>query len=253
VTAGHAWTRAMKRLLLSLGLVGIVFAGHTPSPIHSRDTTPAAPNERAAAKVVDRAEDAVWDQPKLQGLPLQRVALRAGEPQPDGLPEADVKDIFKPALAPVLNREEKPDQGEADANAPWVVVTRGAWMHKGPSVSTPIVGHYSPNTDLQMIGSDGGWFEVLDPTTGERGWILARYYLEPIDAPGEKRVAVRTEEVPVTASAPAASPPSRPAPRTKRWVQASRLAPPDGPQPRAVPVRRPGEGVDSILARALQR
>jgi hypothetical protein len=242
----------MKKLLLSLGLVGIVFAGHTPSPNYSRDTTPAAPNERAALKVFDRAETATWDQPNLQRLAVQPVALRApaaAPQQPDGLPEANVKDIFTPALAPVLNREEKSEQSEA--NALWVVVTRGAWMHKGPSVSTPIVGHYSPNTDLQMIGSERGWFEVLDPTTGERGWILARYYLEPIDAPGEKRVAARTEKVPVTA--PAASAPSRPAPQTKRYVQASRLAPPDDPQPRAVPVRRSGEGVESILARALQR
>jgi hypothetical protein len=238
----------MKRVLLSLGLVGIVFAGSPPSPIYSRDTTP---EERAALKVVDRAEDATWDQPKLQGLPLQRVALRSGEPQPDGLPEANVKDIFKPALAPVLNREEK--SAESEANALWVVVTRGAWMHKGPSVSTPIAGHYSPNTDLQMIGSERGWFQVLDPTTGARGWILAHYYLEPIDAPGEKHVAARTEQVPVTAVAPAASAPSRPAAQTKRWVQASRLGPADDPQPRAVPVRRSGEGVESILARALQR
>ncbi len=244
----------MKRLLLSLGLVGIVFAGHPPSQIYSRDTTPAAPKERAALKVVDRADDGTWDQPNLQRLAVQPVALRApaaAAQQPDGLPEANVKDIFTPALAPVLNREEKSEQSEA--NALWVVVTRGAWMHKGPSVSTPIVGHYSPNTDLQMIGSERGWFQVLDPTTGERGWILARYYLEPIDAPGEKRVAARTEQVPVTAAAPAASAPSRPAPQTKRWVQASRLAPPDDPQPRAVPVRRSGEGVESILARALQR
>jgi hypothetical protein len=244
----------MKRLLLSLGLVGIVFAGHTPSPNYSLDTTPAAPNERAALKVVDRAETANWDQPNLQRLAVQPVALRApaaAPQQPDGLPEANVKDIFTPALAPVLNREEKSEQSQA--NALWVVVTRGAWMHKGPSVSTPIVGHYSPNTDLQMIGSERGWFEVLDPTTGERGWILARYYLEPIDAPGEKRVAARKEQVPVTAPAPTASAPSRPAPQTKRYVQASRLAPPDDPQPRAVPVRRSGEGVESILARALQR
>jgi len=240
----------MKRLLLSLGLVGIVFAGHTPSPTYTRDTAPAAAKQLAAPQAVARAVDDAWEQPKLRGLPLQRVALRAGEPQPDGLPEANVKDIFKPALAPVLNREEESEQGQA--NALWVLVTRGAWMHKGPSVSTPIVGHYSPNTELQMLDSERGWFEVLDPTTGERGWMLARYYLEPIDAPGQKRVAARTEPASVT-TAPAASAPSRPAPRTKRWAQASRLAPPDNPQPRAVPVRRSGEGVESILARALQR
>jgi hypothetical protein len=252
MTAGHAWTRAMKRVLLSLGLVGIVFAGYTPDPIHTSGAAPGTPKLLEA--VASRVDDGTWDRPNLQRLAVQPVALRpqtsAGQ-QPEGLPEANVRDIFTLALAPVLNREEKSDQNEE--NALWVVVTRGAWMHKGPSVSTPIVRHYSPNTDLQMVGSEQGWFEVLDPTTGAKGWILARYYLEPIDAPGQKRVAVRTEEVPVTAAS-AAVEPSRPAPRTKRWVQASRLAPPDGPQPPAVPVRRSGgEGVESILARALQR
>jgi hypothetical protein len=243
----------MNRLLLSLGLVGIVFAGHAPSPTYTRDSAPAAPKQMAAPHAASRAEDATWDQPNLQRLAVQRVALRApaGATQPDGLPEAKVKDIFTPALAPVLNREEKSEQSQA--NALWVVVTRGAWMHKGPSVSTPIVGHYSPNTDLQMVGSERGWFEVLDPATGERGWILARYYLEPIDAPGQKRVAARTDEVPVTMAPPEASAPRRPAPQTRRYVQASRLAPPDVPQPRVVPVRRSGEGVESILERALRR
>jgi hypothetical protein len=241
----------MKRVLLSLGLVGVVFAGYTPDPIHTRD---AAPRLLAAPAVVGRNDDGTWDRPNLMRLAVQPVALRpqtgAGQ-QPDGLPEAEVKDIFTPALALALNPEENSEQSQA--NALWVVVTRGAWMHKGPSVSTPIVAHYSPNTDLQMVGSERGWFEVLDPTTGAQGWILARYYLDPIDAPGQKRVAVRTEQVPV-AAASKASEPRRPAPQRKRYVQASRLAPPDNPQPRAVPVRRSGgEGVESILARALQR
>jgi len=244
----------MKRVLLSLGLVGIVFAGYTPDPIDTRDAAPAAPKLLAAPAVVSRGDDGAWDRPNLQRLAVQPVALRpqtGAAQQPDGLPEAEVKDIFTPALAPVLSRDEKSEQNEA--NALWVLVTRGAWMHKGPSVSSPIVGHYSPNTELQMVGSERGWFEVLDPTTGEQGWILARYYLEPIDAPGQKRVAVQTEPATVMA-APAAAQPSRPAPQRKRYVQASRLAPPDNPQPRAVPVRRSGgEGVESILARALQR
>jgi len=244
----------MKRVLLSLGLVGIVFAGYTPDPIHTRDAAPAAPKHRAVPQAANRAGDGAWDRPNLRRLAIQPVALSpqtGAAQQPDGLPEAEVKDIFTPALAPVLNREETSEQSQA--NALWVLVTRGAWMHKGPSVSTPIVGHYSPNSELQMVGSERGWFQVLDPTTGEQGWILARYYLEPIDAPGQKRVAVRTEQVPVAAASKALEP-RRPAAQRKRYVQASRLAPPDNPQPRAVPVRRSGgEGVESILARALQR
>jgi hypothetical protein len=232
-----------------MGLVGIAFAGNTPNAMQMQPIV--APQALAAASA--RAAASSWDQPHLQRLGVQPAAL--GGPvgdavEPDGLPEASVKAIFARALPQATDRK---DSSPSYENAAWVVVTRGAWMHSGPSVSAPITGHYSPSTELQMIGSQRGWFQVLDPETGERGWILARYYLEPIDAPGQKRVVARAEPVPVAAAAPAALAPSRPAPQAKRWVQASRLAPPDAPQPRAAPVRRVGQGVGAILARALQR
>jgi len=237
--------RAMKRLLLSMGLVGIAFAGNTPNSIQTQQID--VPQASAAAPT--RVAASSWGQPHLQRLGIQPAALRATA-EPDGLPEASVKAIFAPALPQVADRK---DPSHSYENATWVVVTRGAWMHSGPSVSAPIIGHYSPSTELQMIGSQRGWFQVHDPETGERGWILARYYLEPIDGPGQKRVVARAEPVSVAAPAPKASAPSRPAPQSKRWVQASRLAPPDHPQPRAAPVRRVGQGVGAILARALQR
>lgn len=246
----------MKRLLLSVGLIGIAFAGYTPSEIQTQQDSHAAAKQADTAQAVALApaRAGAWDRSNSERLGLQRVALRSpattGIPQPDGFPKGSVEDIFATALPQVGNREE--DARPSPESALWVVVIRGAWVHSGPSVSAPIVGHHSPNTELQMIGSKRGWFQVLDPETGERGWILARYYLEPINAPGQKRVAVRTGPVQVT-TAPAASEPSRPAPQPKRWVQASRLAPSDDPQLRAVPVRRSGEGVGSILARALHR
>lgn len=226
-----------------MGLVGIAFAGNTPNAIQMQQID--AP--QALAAVPARAAQSSWGQPHLQRLGVQPAALR-GTAEPDGLPEASVNAIFAPALLQADGKDPSPSY----ENATWVVVTRGAWMHSGPSVSAPITGHYSPSTELQMIGSQHGWFQVYDPETGERGWILARYYLEPIDGPGQKRVVARTEQVPVTV-APAAAAPSRPAPQAKRWVQASRLAPPDTPRPRAAPVRRAGQGVGAILARALQR
>jgi hypothetical protein len=251
----------MKRLLLSLGLVGIAFSGNTTDLNRTQHIAAVATqqSERVATLALSRTVSAGEEQPNLQRLGVQRVALRsqdAGTPQADGLPEASVKQIFAPALPQAadadqgLNRDQYPSPSQD--NAMWVVVTRGAWMHSGPSVAAPNVGHYSPGTELQLVGAQQGWFEVVDPTSNERGWILARYYLEPIDAPGQKRIVARTEPAAVAVT-PAASAPSRPAPQPKRWVQASRLAPPDSPQPRERHVRRVGQGVGAILARALQR
>ena len=63
-------------------------------------------------------------------------------------------------------------------------------MHSGPSVATPVVGHQSPGKEMHLIDSSQGWYQVFDPETGKRGWVYAKYYLEPIDRPGQKRVAV---------------------------------------------------------------
>ena len=43
---------------------------------------------------------------------------------------------------------------------------------------------------LHPVGSEQGWDKVFGPTTGQRGWIYAKYYLEPIDGP-RKRMAVQ--------------------------------------------------------------
>jgi hypothetical protein len=79
-----------------------------------------------------------------------------------------------------------PDVSEdADEEANWVVVIRGATEHSSPSVSAPTVRYYPVGTELHLIGYEQGWFQVLDPVTSERGWIYEKYYLQAIRGPGQ--------------------------------------------------------------------
>ncbi len=133
----------------------------------------------------------------------------------------------------------------------WVVVIRGAWMHSGPSVSTPVVGHQSPGKEMHLIDSSQGWYQVLDPETGKRGWVYAKYYVEPIDRPGQKRVAVVQEpQLPVNAAPAAAAPPKA----VRKVLQQPRfLAPPQAQAERVRQRARPLEGVAGLLDRAFRR
>jgi hypothetical protein len=255
----------MKRLLLSACLIGVVFAGYPPHPLQTIKATPAVPiadpgNERAVSIV-----------PKSRTV--ERVAYRASETaaslQADtkGSPlEPSVEDMFKPALlqtpeikAPTrdeANLDEADRDEAADENAMWVKVIRGAMVHSGPSVSAPVVSHFGIGTELHLIDSQQGWFQVFDPATGERGWVYAKYYVEPIDRPSGKRVAaVQEAEAPVEA-APAPAPAAVP-PRAVRRVlqQPSFLGPPQVQAERAQPSRPwlREDSVASLLDRALRR
>ncbi len=235
----------MKRLLLSVCLIGIVFAGHSHTSLQSNRSTPVTAELHDSARAVSIV-------PKTSLV--QRVSLQSSPTNgilQEPLPEASVKEIFAPALQPQVP-EPKQSKGDAedDDQGLWVVVTRGAWMHSGPSVSAPIVGHRSPGTDLHLIGQQQGWYEVLDPATDERGWILARYYLEPTDGPGRKRVAVQEPQAPVTAA-----PVSAERPKAVRRVlqQPQFLAPPQVQAEKAQSApRRRDESVASLLERALR-
>lgn len=244
----------MKRLLLSACIVGIVFAGHTNSPQGKFVSEPL--NVAVAAPPVSGG---VSSRAKSRYPGLQQVALRSpavGALQDDGTPVASIDDLFAPALPQTAKSKEAAKASDvrlADESVMWVVVIRGAWLHSGPSVSTPIVGHQSPGKEMHLIDSSQGWYQVLDPDTGKRGWVYAKYYLEPIDRPGQKRVAsVQQPQVSVnTAPAISASPPKA----VRKVLQQPRfLAPPQQVQvERAASRKRPLEGVAGLLDRAFRR
>ena len=244
----------MKRLLLSACIVGVVFAGHTNSPQGQFASEPL--NVADAATPVSGG---VSSRAKSQYPGLQQVALRSsavGAVQADGTPVASIDDLFAPALPQTAKPEEDAKASDArlvDESAMWVVVTRGAWMHSGPSVATPVVGHQSPGKEMHLLDSSQGWYQVFDPETGKRGWIYAKYYVEPIDRPGQKRVAVVQEpQAPINAAPVVSAAPSK---AVRRVLQQPRfLAPPEVQPQRAVSRARPSsDGVASLLDRAFRR
>ena len=145
----------MKRLLLSACLVGVLFAGLPPSPKSMQGEPASEPlNVADAATPVSGG---VSSRAKSQYPGLQQVALRSpavGALQADGTPVASIDDLFAPALPQAAKPEEDAKASDArlvDESAMWVVVTRGAWMHSGPSVATPVVGHQSPGKEMHLI------------------------------------------------------------------------------------------------------
>lgn len=244
----------MKRLLLSACIVGVVFAGNTNSPQGQFASEPL--NVADAATPVSGG---VSSRAKSQYPGLQQVALRSsavGAVQADGTPVASIDDLFAPALPQTAKPEEDAKASDArlvDESAMWVVVTRGAWMHSGPSVATPVVGHQSPGKEMHLLDSSQGWYQVFDPETGKRGWIYAKYYVEPIDRPGQKRVAVVQEpQAPINAAPVVSAAPSK---AVRKVLQQPRfLAPPEVQTQRTVSRARPSsDGVASLLDRAFRR
>lgn len=244
----------MKRLLLSACIVGVAFAGNTNSPQGQFASEPL--NVADAATPVSGG---VSSRAKSQYPGLQQVALRSsavGAVQADGTPVASIDDLFAPALPQTAKPEEDAKASDArlvDESAMWVVVTRGAWMHSGPSVATPVVGHQSPGKEMHLLDSSQGWYQVFDPETGKRGWIYAKYYVEPIDRPGQKRVAVvQQPQVPINAAPVVSAAPSK---AVRKVLQQPRfLAPPEVQTQRTVSRARPSsDGVASLLDRAFRR
>ena len=76
-------------------------------------------------------------------------------------------------------------------------VILAAQTHSQASVSSPTVRFYRPGTELQVVRREGIWFEVSDPVTQERGWVLAQY-LSSIESPTPTQVATESTTEPPT-------------------------------------------------------
>jgi hypothetical protein len=107
------------------------------------------------------------------------------------------------------------------AHVAWVKVVHGAKAHSEASISSPITKFYPPGTELQMIGRESGWIELLDPATQERGYVFERY-LVAIDGPSPIQAVTQasTEVAPVKAVSKAAAKPQTPRLATKPVRQA---------------------------------
>ena len=244
----------MKRLLLSACLVGVVFAGYPPKFPQTTQVTPATADPMTSERAVSIV-------PKSRIV--QRVAYRpsatdtAEQATLKGSPlEPTVEEMFEPALPQSSEAKDENKDEAADENAMWVKVIRGATVHSGPSVSAPVVSYLAVGKELHLVDSQQEWFQVFDPATGQRGWVYAKYYVEPIDRPSGKRVAVQEPQAPVDAvpvPAPVAPAPSKAVRRVLQQPQF--LGPPQVQAERTRPSPRwfRDDSVASLLEKAFRR
>ena len=103
-------------------------------------------------------------------------------------------------------RQRKPTTSESDGSesesVAWAKVVLAAQLHSEASVTSPTVRFYGPGTELQVVRREGAWFQVLDPVTKERGWVLDEY-LSSIGGPTPAQVATETTTEPPTVIKPA--------------------------------------------------
>jgi hypothetical protein len=101
----------------------------------------------------------------------------------------------------VATSENKATSSESGDKEPKPVelakVVLAAQTHSQASVSSPTIRFYRPGTELQVVRREGIWFEVSDPVTQERGWVLAQY-LSSIESPTPTQVATESTTEPLT-------------------------------------------------------
>ena len=142
--------------------------------------------------------------------PQQNAAYEPMSNDPSQNPER------KPGAWYQLASEAKAPDSSSASGAPveWTKVVLAARVHDQGSVSSPTVRFYAPGTVLQVVRREGGWLQVSDPVTQERGWVLEKY-LVASDAPSSTQAASLEST---------AEPPSTKAtsPKSKKWGQSSK-------------------------------
>jgi hypothetical protein len=131
------------------------------------------------------AQQVVSQQPEAP-QPRQEAVYWQGDAQP--------KQASQPAA----------DAGVATAeHVAWARVILAAKAHSEASVSSPITKFYPIGTELQIVGRQSGWIELLDPATQERGFVFEKY-LVAIDGPSPARTLTQASAEPLPAMAPKA-------------------------------------------------
>ena len=129
--------------------------------------------------------------------------------------QGDVKP--KQASQPATSVTAKSDMpAKADlattGHVAWARVILAAKAHREASVSSPVTKFYPIGTELQIVGRESSWIELLDPKTQQRGFIFEKY-LVAIDGPTPTQSLTQVSAKPPLA---AASKAKSPAARTSR-------------------------------------
>src|SRR5262245_27614072 len=221
---------------------------------------PVVPDGTKAEVVARETRLSVWG-PSLPSRPLRWLATtpHIAPPQQKIAPRENPA-VQSPPAPPdqtvTSSSQARQQLASLDSRIPardpegfWFVVSRAAWVHAGPSVSSPIVHSYRVGTELKVIGHEQGWFHVLDQTTSRTGWIYERYYLQAIPGPGQIQFAVYQEPTPVKV---ALATPKPPLTRTQKTRPNQRIAKPKRERPVRIASAR-NESVADIMERAFRR
>src|SRR5262245_48723044 len=247
----------MMRAVVFLSCVGAAIYALL---VVSNSKMPVVPDGTQAEVVAREPRLRVWG-PSLPSRPVRWLATT-----PHVAPQQEIASRENPAVRPLL---ATPDQtvisssqigkqlASLEARLPardpegfWFVVSRAAWLHAGPSVSSPIEHAYRVGTELKVIGHEQGWFHVLDPTTSRTGWIYERYYLQAIPGPGQIQFAVHQEPTPVKVAL------ATPTPKTLTRIQKTRPSQRMARPKRETPIRiasARNERVADIMERAFRQ
>jgi hypothetical protein len=148
--------------------------------------------------------------PTLKSLGRDNESRAARAPQPSVAPALKQEALYQPDR-PAGNQASQPAATaaapaeaiqDAAAHVAWARVVHGAKAHSAASISSPITEFYPPGKELQIIGRDSGWIELLDPVTQERGYVFEQY-LVAIDRPSPSPAVTQasSEVTPVKAAA----------------------------------------------------
>jgi hypothetical protein len=194
----------MSRLLLLLSLIGAaiyafliythdVLTDEKAEKTYAAEPQPKQPVERMSSWDTYLPDPSTNQNPQLassqQSTPPQQSdeASQNSERSADQVASSENKATFSESGDP----EPKPVE--------LAKVVLAAQTHSQASVASPTVRFYRPGTELQVVRREGIWFEVSDPVTQERGWVLAQY-LSSVDT--SIQVATESTAEPPTVISP---------------------------------------------------
>lgn len=64
---------------------------------------------------------------------------------------------------------------EAQDGADWVTAVAGVNMRSGPARANPVIGVARRGDRLRVAYRDRDWVEVIEPDSGTRGWVYAKF------------------------------------------------------------------------------
>jgi len=158
------------KVLMLLGLVGATIYGVL---VLSSDLLPREPAENAfGGRSLGNPSDR---QLRSWGTDLPSLADSSSEPSL-ALPAASVT---APPDSRSHDSEAKPTSARPGGSAyppiEWAKVALAAKVHGEASVSSPTLRLYQPGTALQVVSRQNGWVQIIDPTSGECGWLFEQY------------------------------------------------------------------------------